>query len=68
VPHDGAKANDLLAIVRFNCPSWFEPLTRRLAINDLAWMSVSTPVNDIGDFDPWSQVVVQWLQKAPVAR
>ena len=49
---------DLLALVTFQCPSWFEPLTRRLAINELAWMNLDVPVNHIEDFDPWSQRVL----------
>lgn len=58
VDHEGAKSGSLLAIVRFSCPEWFEPLTRRLAINDLAWMSLRTQVNHLEDFDPWSQRVL----------
>lgn len=57
VHHDAAQS-DLLAIVTFDCPGWFEPLTRRLAINDMAWMSLNTPVNHLEDFDPWSQQVL----------
>lgn len=49
---------DLLAMVTFQCPSWFEPLTRRLAINELAWMSLDVPVNHLEDFDPWSQRIL----------
>lgn len=49
---------DLLAVVRFGCPRWFEPLKRRLALNDLAWLDVTKPVNDIDDFDPWSKLVL----------
>ena len=51
-------AGDLLAVVDFQCPAWFEPLTRRLAINELAWMRLDTPVNHLEDFDPWSQRVL----------
>lgn len=58
VHHEGAAQSDLLAIVTFDCPGWFEPLTRRLAINDMAWMSLNTPVNHLEDFDPWSQQVL----------
>lgn len=58
VDHDGTNSGSLLAVIRFDCPSWFEPLTRRLAINDLAWMSLRTQINHIEDFDPWSQRVL----------
>lgn len=56
--------DDLLAVVTFSCPRGFEPLTRRLAINDLNWMQLDVPVNHIEDFDPWSQVVVTRAQAA----
>lgn len=53
-----AASSDLLAVIEFECPSWFEPLKRRLALNDLRWLDVSRPVNDIDDFDPWSKLVL----------
>lgn len=56
--------NDLLALIRFECPSWFEPLGRRLAINDLHWMDLLMPVNHIADFDPWSQHVLDWAHSS----
>jgi len=55
-------AHDLLALVLFRCPDWFEPLTRRLAINDLRWHDLSMPINHIEDFDPWSQLVLHRAQ------
>ncbi|MFV3130104.1 winged helix-turn-helix domain-containing protein [Niveispirillum sp. KHB5.9] len=58
------KPRDLLAIIRFECPEWFDPVSRRLAINDLNWMNLRNPVNHIEDFDPWSQSVLQHAQKA----
>lgn len=50
--------NDLLAVVRFECPHWFHPERRRLALNNLSWLDIRTPVNNIDDFDPWSQHVL----------
>lgn len=58
VHHDKSSSDSLLAVVRFDCPQWFEPLTRRLAINDMAWLSLRSPVNHLEDFDPWSQRVL----------
>ena len=55
-PDDDAE--DVLAVVRFECPDWFEPVGRRLAINDLQWMSLTSPINHIEDFDPWSRRVL----------
>ena len=49
----------LLGIVGFQCPEWFEPFTRRLAINDLGWHDLDMPINHLDDFDPWSQLVLQ---------
>jgi len=59
---NGQRA-DLLGVVRLNCPSWFEPLTRRLAINDLTWQDLTTPANHIEDYDPWSQIVFHQAQR-----
>lgn len=59
---DANGHEDLLAVITMECPPHFEPLTRRLAINDLNWMRLDVPVNHIEDFDPWSQVIVQRAQ------
>jgi hypothetical protein len=53
-----ADAGDLLAVVSYRCPTWFEPIKRRLALNDLRWIDASG-VNDIDDFDPWSRSVLE---------
>ena len=50
-------ASDLLAIIHFECPTWFEPVKRRLALNDLRWVD-SDHINDIDGFDPWSRIVL----------
>lgn len=50
---------NLLAIVKFECPDWFEPTTRRLAINDLQWLDLQALPNYVEDFDPWSQEVLK---------
>ncbi|HEV2630235.1 MAG TPA: winged helix-turn-helix domain-containing protein [Pseudolabrys sp.] len=54
----GSSSSDLLAVIDFECPGWFEPLRRRLALNDLGWLDASKPVNDVSDFDPWSRLVL----------
>lgn len=59
---DAHGHEDLLAVVAMECPAHFEPLTRRLAINDLRWMRLDLPVNHIEDFDPWSQTIVRRVQ------
>jgi hypothetical protein len=53
-----AETNDLLAVTMLECPGWFEPVKRRLALNDLRWMNWPTPVNNLDDFDPWSRTIL----------
>jgi hypothetical protein len=54
----GTTGHDLLAIVNYSCPGWFEPLKRRLALNDVCWMDLRNRVNNLEDFDPWSKLVL----------
>jgi hypothetical protein len=49
---------DLLAIISYTCPQWFEPVKRRLALNDLVWVDANG-VNNIDDYDPWSRCVLE---------
>lgn len=51
-------ADDLLAVINFDCPSWFEPTRRRLALNELRWLDLRAPINNLDDFDPWSRSVL----------
>lgn len=55
---NGPGAGDMLAVVALQCPAWFEPFRRRLALNDLRWMDVRSRVNDLEDFDPWSKCIL----------
>lgn len=55
-------APDLLAVLCFECPEWFEPESRRLALNDMRWLDSSKPINHWQDFDPWSQLVLENLK------
>ena len=61
-PHDDTNRADLFAVVFFDCPSWFEPTKRRLALNDLGWVDLCR-WNDLDDFDPWSREVVKAFLK-----
>lgn len=45
-------------VVVFSCPQHFEPTKRRLAINDLRWMSLAPRPNRTDDFDVWSQLLI----------
>ncbi|MFB0693011.1 winged helix-turn-helix domain-containing protein [Agrobacterium pusense] len=49
---------DILAFVEIKAPSWFEPTALRLSLNDLRWMDLSRPPNNMDDFDPWSQLLL----------
>lgn len=53
-----SESGDLLAVIHFDCPEWFEPVKRRLAINDLRWIDNPKSINNIDDFDPWSQAIL----------
>jgi hypothetical protein len=56
---DGSTATtDLLAVISFQCPDWFEPVKRRLALNDLTWLDLTKGITNIEDFDPWSKVIL----------
>ena len=58
---------DLLAVIHFKCPAWFDPVKRRLAINELSWINPGNQINHLEDFDPWSQSVLQRTHRAAVA-
>ncbi len=60
----------LLSLIPFECPDWFEPTKRRLAINDLSWMSTETQPNNLDDFEPWSRSILDDVRAlaAEVAR
>ncbi|WP_374309157.1 winged helix-turn-helix domain-containing protein [Methylocella sp.] len=55
----GQGGGDLLAVICYECPTWFEPTKRRLALNDIGWLDDPSSVNDVDDFDPWSQRVLR---------
>ena len=52
---------DLIIVLLWDSPDWFEPTTRRLSLNDPSWLRMSTPPNDIDDFEPWSARILGWL-------
>jgi hypothetical protein len=52
---------DLVIVVLWDSPEWFEPTTRRLSLNDPCWLRPSTPLNDMDDFEPWSARILRWL-------
>lgn len=48
-----------LLVIETVCPTWFEPTTRRLSMNDMKWIPFRVPPNHLEDFDPWTQAVVR---------
>jgi hypothetical protein len=52
---------DLVIILLWDSPDWFEPTTRRLSLNDPGWLRPSAPPNDMDDFEPWSARILGWL-------
>lgn len=56
-----ASNSEILANIELRCPSWFEPTKRRLAMNNIQWIDLSVPPNNIDDFEPWSQLVLNDL-------
>ena len=49
---------DVVVILSWFCPDWFEPTTRRLSLNEPNWLSSKVFPNDIDDFEPWSARVL----------
>lgn len=57
-PDEEAEPNALLAVIKFVADEGFEPFSKRLAINDLAWIDIERSFNDLDDFDPWSKHII----------
>lgn len=56
----------LISLVRLACPDWYEPLQRRLAINDLQWLNLQSKFNHLEDFEPWSRSLADKLRSLVV--
>lgn len=48
----------VLAFVEVHAPDWFEPPLNKLSLNDVSWLDLSVPPNNIEDFDPWSKTLL----------
>lgn len=54
---------DLVVVLTWDCPAWFEPTTRRLSLNEPHWLCTSILLNDLDDFEPWSsRVLAGWTK------
>lgn len=49
---------NLVIVLTWDCPEWFEPTTRRLSLNEPHWLRTSILYNDLEDFEPWSSVIL----------
>jgi hypothetical protein len=59
--------HDLLGLIKYECPEWFEPLGRRLSLNDLNWLDATLCPNNTDDFDPWSQLILERVRTQLIA-
>ena len=52
---------ELVIVLTWDCPSWFEPTTKRLSLNDPHWLSTSRLYNNLCDLEPWSsRLMADW--------
>lgn len=51
----------LVCVVNYECPTWLEPLKKRLAINALSWLPTNSLPNHLDDFDDWSKQIIPEL-------
>lgn len=58
------EVRSVLIVMVWSCPDWFEPTTRRLSLNDPAWLDADKCPNHIDDFEPWSVETWKRLLKA----
>lgn len=49
---------NVVIVLKWCCPDWFEPATRRLSLNDPHWLPLSIKHNDLDDFEPWSSKIL----------
>jgi hypothetical protein len=51
--------NALLCLVKVSAPSEFDPVGRRLAVQDLSWMLTDDALSASSSLDPWSRIMAQ---------
>ncbi len=52
---------DVIIVLLWESPDWFEPTTKRLSLNDPGWLQTCARHNDMDDFEPWSAQILGWL-------
>lgn len=55
----------LLVVMEWACPTWFEPTTRRLSLNDPRWLDLRTH-NHFDDFEPWTKAAMAALSEVSI--
>lgn len=55
----------LLVVMEWTCPTWFEPTTRRLSLNDPCWIDLEAH-NHFDDFEPWTRAAIAALSEASI--
>lgn len=49
---------DVVVVLSWRCPEWFEPTTKRLSLNNPTWLCSKARPNNLDDFEPWSARVL----------
>lgn len=52
---------EVVVLLKWNCPDWFEPTTRRLSLNDPTWLGLPYGINNYNDIEPWSVIALSNL-------
>lgn len=58
------KSLDVVIVLTWHCPTWFEPITRRMSLNEPHWLCTSIRHNNSDDFEPWSSMILGWAAEA----
>ncbi|UWQ43940.1 winged helix-turn-helix domain-containing protein (plasmid) [Leisingera aquaemixtae] len=53
----------ILVVLEWTCPSWFEPTTKRLSLNDPNWLEATVVPNNWNDFEPWSRTALRRVRE-----
>lgn len=59
--NEGDNSHEIVCVVTYKCPDWLEPLKKRLAINDVSWLTATHVPNHLDDFDEWSKKIIPKL-------
>jgi len=60
VPESLGGERALLAYIEFHAPNWFEPIDRKLSLNNLDWLDLTVKPNNLEGFDPYSQIFLSY--------